>query len=67
MSELVLSRHKSHKQAQAHLSRWIKTQKWWDKILFKQTGQRVFPPPHEVYRVERDGRRYAVVFDDPTM
>lgn len=67
MTEIVLKRRLSHKQAQAQLSHWIKIQKAWDRILRLSTGQQVFPPPHEVYRVERQGKRYAVVFDDPTL
>jgi hypothetical protein len=67
MTALVLEKHRSHKRAQAGLSHWIKTQKHWDKILKIKTGLAVFPPPHEVYRIERQGKRYYVVFDDPTM
>lgn len=67
MSALVLERRLSHKRAQARRSHWIRVQKAWDKILKRKIGMEVYPPPHEVFRVERQGHHYAVVFDDPTL
>jgi hypothetical protein len=67
MTEIVLARRLSHKQAQRERSRWIRTQKAWDHILHIKTGLEVYPPPHQVFRVQRDGRRFCVVFDDPTL
>ena len=67
MSKVVMARRLSHQQAQKRLSHWIKMQKWWDQLLSKSTGKEVYPPAHQVYRVEKDGRRYCVIFDDPTM
>jgi hypothetical protein len=66
MNTIVLERRLSHKQAQTRLSHWIRMQKMWDSLIKRKTGEIVYPPPHEVYRVTKDGRKYAVVFDDPT-
>lgn len=67
MSEYVQGRRLSHKQAQKLLSQCIRRDKWWIRRLEAMSGQRVYPRPHEVYTVRRDGRKFMVVFSDPTM
>lgn len=67
MTATVLEKHKSHRQAQRRLSHWIRMQKWWDALIKRTTGYEVYPRPHEVYRIEHLGHRYAIIFDDPTM
>lgn len=63
----VLGSYRSQKRAQRGLRHWIRIQKVWDRAFQRIVGQEVYPPASEVYRVERRGSRFCVVFDDPTM
>lgn len=67
MNGYLLSSHPTRARAERSQRRWIGIQRIWDRAFAHARGYEVYPPAERVYRVTRMGRRYVVIFDDPTL